>query len=643
MSIYKDLRIKPVLTKSNILAGSTHEKLPFRMKNILILSPSEIYKIDLNLIFSMKKYFLLTLVLLIFSSSAMEAQQQNQSAGRQNNSDMMNLYTDEIGLNSILNNISLETYIDPETYILGPFDALTVTIRGPVPIIMRGIVVNPLGEMVLPSVGNVSVRGLNIVEAQEMVKKEVSKYYRTDEVTLTLDFPRPVYVHIFGEAPRPGIKRIPAMTRVDMLVMGNILTTPRRRISGSEGDSEEDLYTISSSLETTNRINLAGEIGGTRLQNYSLRNVHIEHENGTTSSADLVGYYYSGSFEFNPVLQSGDRVYLSRRSQNSPRISISGMVDRIFETEYRSDDTIEKLLIMAGGFDVNADMSGVIVQTLTSSGIDSVFVGAAHFATHVLQPNSRVIVRKGDMTQYSQSVWVSGEVSSPGIYPIIGEVTSLYELIQRAGGLTEVAMVNAAFIERAPTWDSELPEDIYWHSRDITRTSNSYSEIIGLAYVERGTSSRSIPIDLRDVELLKRIKLRDNDKLIIPKDRRQVAVIGQVVNTGYFTFDPNISLSEYIQLAGGYALSANPDRIFIIKAGNKVWYREHETSLESGDMIYVERHPIETFEGARQYEIERLQYEIQLRQQRSNNVQIIISGISAVAGILTTYILLNNR
>lgn len=580
----------------------------------------------------------------------MQAQQQNQSGGQQSSSDMMNLYTDEISLRLISTRISLETYIDPETYILGPFDALTVTIRGPVPVIMRGIVVNPLGELVLPSVGNVSVRGLTIVEAQAKVKSEVARYYRSGEVTLTLDIPRSVSVHILGEAPRPGLQRVPAMTRIDMLVMGNILTVSSRRAPDAEGEEDNDLFTISSNLEATTRIQLANteisaDLGDPRLQNYSLRNVRIEHENGTTSNADLVGYYFSGRLELNPVLQSGDRVYLNRRSQNTPRIAMSGMVNRIFETEYRSDDTIEKLLEMAGGFDENADNSGVIVYEPTTSGIDSIFVDSARFGTHTLRPNSRVIVRKSNVTQLSQSAWVSGEVNSPGIYPIIGEETTLYELLQRAGGISDKALLNGAFIERVPTWDSEFAENIdsRWDLGLIQRTSDVYTESISALHLERSTSLQAIHVDLSDIESLKRIRMRDNDKLIIPRDRSQVAVIGQVNRTGYYPFDTNMSVTEYIRQAGGFALSADQNRVFVIKAGSKVWYKYNETSLESGDMIYVDRFPTETLVSARQHEIALKQYEIQLRQQRSNNVQIVISGMSALAGILTTFILLNNR
>jgi len=591
----------------------------------------------------MQKHFLLTLAVLLISSSVLEAQQQNQSSGQQGSSDLMNLYTDEIGLRLISTKISLETYIDRDTYILGPFDALTVTIRGPVPVIMRGIVVNPLGEMILPSVGNVNVRGLTINEAQTKVKSEVGRYYRTNDVTLTLDIPRPVSVHILGEAPRPGLQRIPAMTRVDMLVMSNILTASSRRVSDGEGEEDNDLYTISSNLEATTRIQLANteisaDLGDPRLQNYSLRNVRIEHENGTTSNADLVGYYYSGRLEFNPAVQSGDRVFLNRRYQNTPRIAISGMVNRPFETEYRADDTISKLLEMAGGFDQNSDKSGVIVFEATSTGIDSVFIRAANFDTYILRPNSRVVVQKSDLQQFSQSTWVSGEVNSPGIYPIHGEETTLYELLQRAGGITDLALLNGAFLERVPTWDSEIAEvpDSRWESGLIQRTADIYAETVESLYLERITSLQIIPVDLRDIESLKRFKLRDNDKLIIPRDRRQISIIGQVNRTGFYPFEPGTSVTDYIRLAGGYALAADQNRVFVIKASSKAWYKYNETTLESGDMIYVDRFPTETLANARQYEMA-------LRQQRTNNLQLIIAGVSAFAGILTTFILLNNR
>ena len=99
--------------------------------------------------------FQLLLTIFLLTSSITYGQQSQPNTNRPTSSDAMNQYVDEIGLGMITNGFMMEAAIDPDTYLLGPMDAITITIRGAVPVIMRGVVVNPLGEVVLPTVGNV--------------------------------------------------------------------------------------------------------------------------------------------------------------------------------------------------------------------------------------------------------------------------------------------------------------------------------------------------------------------------------------------------------------------------------------------------------------------------------------------------------
>ena len=582
--------------------------------------------------------FQLLLTIFLLTSSITYGQQSQPNTNRPTSSDAMNQYVDEIGLGMITNGFMMEAAIDPDTYLLGPMDAITITIRGAVPVIMRGVVVNPLGEVVLPTVGNVSVRDLSITEAREKIESVITRYYKFDQVTITLDVPRPVAVHVTGESPRPGMQYVPATTRVDKVVLGNILTTVSRPVPGA-GEDQLDAAPMVTSIEPSTPFSLSSlerefEMGDSRLQHYSLRNVVIKHRDGSSTSADIIGYYYSGDLDLNPVLQSGDVIILESRNQSSPRISLSGMVRRPIETEFRSGDTIAQLLKMAGGFNEYATTESV--RVFTDDNVE--MVNSSEFGSYVLNPDSRVVVNRATKARQNHSAWVSGEVLNPGIYPIVDGETSVQELIEMAGGLTENSLANAAFIDREGLWKNLMTEqpDYDWTIGLINRTSDVYTESVNTLYLERAGSLSLIPIDLNNTSKASEIKLTDNDRLIIPKDRNSVAVIGQANNTGYYPYANGRSADEYIRMAGGTTATADTDRIFVIKAGSMTWYKHYETTIESGDMVYIDRVPRETFSSFRQYELAKTQ-------QRNGTIQIVISGISALAGILTTILILNER
>ncbi|HAC16867.1 MAG TPA: hypothetical protein DCE78_13115 [Bacteroidetes bacterium] len=582
--------------------------------------------------------FQVLLTVFLLTGSIAYGQQGQSNADRPQSRDAINQYVDEIGLGMITNGFMMEAAIDPDSYLLGPMDAITITIRGAVPVIMRGIVVNPLGEVVLPTIGNVSVRDLTITEAREKIESVITRYYKFDQVTITLDVPRPVAVHLTGESPRPGLQYVPATTRVDKVVLGNILTTISRPVPGTD-DEGVNAAPMVTTIEPAIPINLSSlerefELGDSRLQHYSLRNLLIKHRDGSSTSADIIGYFYTGDLDLNPVIQSGDRIVLESRNQSSPRVSVSGMVKRPFESEFRAGDTIAQLLKMAGG--VNDYGSTESVRVLSSGNVE--IVSANEFESYEVEPDSRLIVNRTSAIRQNHSAWVSGEVLNPGIYPIIDGKTTVQDLIEMAGGLTEYSLANAAFIDREGLWKNLMTEqpDYDWTIGLINRTSDVYTESVNTLYLERAGSLSLIPIDLNNTAKTQEIKLSDNDRLIIPKDRNSVAVIGQANSTGYYPFKSGLSADDYIRMAGGTTGSADVGRIFVIKAGSMTWFKHNETTIESGDMVYVDRVPRETFTTLRQYELAKTQ-------QRNSTIQIVISGISAIAGILTTILILNER
>ncbi|RNC83344.1 MAG: hypothetical protein ED557_11640 [Balneola sp.] len=514
-------------------------------------------------------------------------------------------YKDPLGTQLSGRLIPFEGNIDLNSYKLGVNDLISINIEANQPIFLRGLLVNPQGEVVLPMMGAVKLEGLTIPQAEEQISEIASRQLRDPIVDITIEYPRPNIIHISGGVPHPGKYVIPSQSRLDQAIF-NSLTDGNRNMGRS---------TVNSSQILTG--------------NYSLRNITILHTDSTITTADLVSYFRTGDLSSNPVLKNGDTINITTLKREAAKVSISGAVKSAYEIEYREGDTPSLLLEIAGGFDVIADNSRLHVYRQTEDGTYTVEVLFGEWDSFQLQPNDRIIALQGEYFDPSASAWVNGEVKIPGNFPIKSGQTTAFELLKLAGGMTNDALPSAAYLMRGGE-RNRIPNE--FNTEIMKRTSDQVLQ--GLEYLDSETqlSRNRVYIDLTDEEQMQELKLLDGDRLYIPKDSKTIFVFGQVNNPGYFPFtNSEKSVRDYIVDAGGFALSADLDRIFILKAGNSTWYRVGDTTLESGDRIYVDRQPVEELNALRAYEIQKQQ----LRNQRT---QLIMTGITTITGIITTLV-----
>ncbi len=106
-------------------------------------------------------------------------------------------------------------------------------------------------------------------------------------------------------------------------------------------------------------------------------------------------------------------------------------------------------------------------------------------------------------------------------------------------------------------------------------------------YVQR--SNNKINIDLTNLnDENNNILMEDGDELIIPSINALVFVQGQVINPGAFTFQPNLTASDYIGLAGGPLSDAFLGGSYVQRNKKKISIRKNPI-IEEGDRIYVPR------------------------------------------------------
>lgn len=545
-------------------------------------------------------------------ASAQVQSQSGQTQGLNLNFDIFegSYLADPLGVQMLGRQFPYAGTIDKNTYELGVNDLLSIKVVVSQTMFIRGVIVNPSGDLTLPSIGAVRVAGLTITEAESAIIEAAGSLMTEAEVEITLESPRPIHIQVTGGVPYPGKYLVPALSTVDQAVYAS-LTSGSREISGSLSNTSDFMA------------------GG----NFSFRNIIIHRKNGDSLRADLVSYFRLGDSTANPIVKDGDLITINRLNRESPKVSISGAVKADYEFEFVEGDTPARLLAIGGGFEEVADRSKLFVFRRTPAGVERLQVLPEDWNTFLLQANDRVVAPFDHRKNASASAWVYGEVQVPGNFPIISGATSALELLELAGGLTENALPHAAYLMRPGNFVNEIPNK--FNADLMKRTSDQVLQ--GLEYLDAETelSKNRVFVDLSDRAQLSRLEIFDGDRLYIPRDEQTIFVFGQINNPGYFPYDAGMSVQDYITRAGGFALPADRDRVFIIKAGNATWYRPGETTLESGDRIFIDRQPVEELNALRGYEIQKQQ----LKNQRT---QLIMTAITTVTGIITTYVAVRN-
>jgi protein involved in polysaccharide export with SLBB domain len=221
-----------------------------------------------------------------------------------------------------------------------------------------------------------------------------------------------------------------------------------------------------------------------------------------------------------------------------------------------------------------------------------------------LQPYDYLLVQETPEWSEKEEVTLRGEVRFPGTYPIRKGET-LHELLDRAGGITTQAFPEGSAFTRS---DLKVLEQ-----RQLDRLSdNMRSELVTLsmqaaragqanggeallagqsllAQLQSAKATGRFVIDLpgllaSEVRGEKDLLLRDGDELIIPKQRQEVTVIGEVQNSSSHLFQRKHALNDYIKMSGGKTRRADGGRIYVVRADGSV---ATDKMIRPGDTIVV--------------------------------------------------------
>lgn len=387
----------------------------------------------------------------------------------------------------------------PEDYVLGPGDELVIDIWGANEVTIRQTI-SPEGTITVTQVGPIALSGLTIKEARGKLKSALSKTYSTlhgggSKLSLTLGEVRTILVNVLGEVEAPGT------------------------------------YRLSSFATVFNALYNAGgvtEIG-------SLRRVSVRRGGKDFASVDIYSFIFDGKLDSNISLKEGDVVYVPAYDA---LVGIDGFVKRPMFYELKTGETVDALIGYAGGFSEGAWSKELQVERKDGQLNRMFTVKDGDYGRFPLQDGDIAYAQGSQVDLFANRVSVRGSVYRPGEFQLGGEIATVRQLVEHAGGLMPDAFLGRAQLVREKE--------------------------------DRSLEMLSVPIGAIMDGQVQDILLRNNDILVVSDvneidPKGNFTITGMVRKPGSYPYAEHTTVEDLILMAGGLVQGASSAKVDIAR------------------------------------------------------------------------------
>lgn len=367
----------------------------------------------------------------------------------------------------------------PADYLLGAGDLVFIDVTGASQFSFNGEI-SPEGFVHVEGFGPVKVGGLTIAQANSQLRKTLGRFFKESEIVLTVGQTKTITVNVMGEVMHPGT------------------------------------YTLSAFATVFHALYMAGganDIG-------TLRAIKVYRDNRLISTIDLYDFILNGKLAGNVRLASNDVIVVGPYES---LVQISGKVKRPMYYEMRPTESVATLLAYSGGFTGDAYRDHIRLIRKNSGQKEVFSINEFEAETFRVADGDSLFV-DSVLDRYANMVEIKGAVFRPGMYQVGNQITTVRQLIEQAGGLTEDAFLARAVMHRR----------------------------------KKDRSLEVLPIALGQVmnHELPDITLRNEDVLYIPslkdiQDEKKLSIYGEVYYPGVYHFADNTTVEDLILQAGG--------------------------------------------------------------------------------------------
>ena len=387
-----------------------------------------------------------------------------------------------------------------------------------------------------------------------------------------------------------------------------------------------------------------------QLEDYSIRDIKLKRANGEVIILDLLKFRTTGDLAEDPYLKNDDVLIFAPADLVRNFFTIAGAVNKPGKFHFVDGDKLSDAIELAQGINkAYENVDSARIDRLSYDGESLTSIKVPVDSDFELQRGDRIVILAKETERKEFSVYVVGEVNSPGEIPISKDNTTLKQVIEAAGGLKPTASLENSKLftknlvpmlleqqfgiklkDNPDILELKLPDKLLnFEDLLMSRMSNLTEEDTGYFYLENRIRilNEGSAVDFTKIEndrsQAANYIVHNGDVIIIPRQINKVYVFGQVVDPGYVNYKKGEDFRYYIQKAGGYGEYAQGEgEVMVIKNSSKNWLEadDDKTTIEEGDYVWVPRSPPKSF---------------------NYYVRTVASYLSIVASVATIILLLN--
>ncbi|MBA0884391.1 SLBB domain-containing protein [Flavobacterium undicola] len=288
--------------------------------------------------------------------------------------------------------------------------------------------------------------------------------------------------------------------------------------------------------------------------------------------------------EANIALQKEDvvTVYSVLDFVEEYKITIDGEIKKPGVYDYQENLTLNDLLIQAGGLTGSASKRVEIARMIQSDEINDKNQDKAQLfnleitadnneqaKNFALEPFDVVNIRRMAVYEKPEMVTVSGAVPYAGKYVLVTKKDKVYDLIQRAGGLTSLANINGVKIKR-PIQGAQI-EALENVNLNLGKKDSIQDKLT--KKLKEDLKYATIPVDWKSVaknpKNSSNVTLFPGDEIEVATFTEGVKVAGNVLLTSEIPYNSGKGFNYYLNAVGGVDAKGWKKKAYIIYPNGK--------------------------------------------------------------------------
>lgn len=351
----------------------------------------------------------------------------------------------------------------------------------------------------------------------------------------------------------------------------------------------------------------------------------------------------AGDVEANISLRKEDivTVYSILDFEEDYKITIDGEIKKPGVYDYHENLTLNDLLVQAGGLTGSASKRVEVARMIKSDEIDDlnpnrvqlfnleIMAGNNEQAKNFeLEPFDVVNIRRMSVYEKPEMVTVSGAVNYTGKYVLAGKKEKIFDIIQRAGGLTSIANLDGVKIKR-PIQAKQI-EDLENVNLNLGKNDTIQNKLA--KKMKEDLKYAIIPVDWRKIVKnpndKTNVTLFPGDEIEVSVYNESVKVTGNVLLTSEIPYNRGKGFNYYLGAVGGIDAKGWKKKAYIIYPNGK--------AAVSGTFFFIRSNP-KVLPGSQIVVPEKPE----TKKMSTGEIVSIASVLASLAGVVIAIISLN--